>query len=81
LGNISLSQHLMTYMVRVVYDARSRLYAKLSSILKEEELEWQPARSDDLVNIKIKLDMVKIGGGVKPIWLASKSKVYTSTDT
>lgn len=39
------------YGNRVVYDAGSSVEAKLSSVLKEREWIWQPARSDDLVNI------------------------------
>lgn len=38
------------YGYRVVYDA---LDAKLSSVMNGKDWEWQPARSDEVVNIQI----------------------------
>jgi len=49
------------YGYRVVYDARSKIEAKLSSVIKGKEWEWQAAKSEDLVSIQSKLPMVKIG--------------------
>jgi hypothetical protein len=37
----------------------SKPEAKLSSVIKGKEWEWQPARSENLVNIQSKLPMVK----------------------
>lgn len=47
------------YGYRVVYDARNKLEAKLSSVIKGKEWERQPARSENLVKIQSKLPMVK----------------------
>jgi hypothetical protein len=55
------------YGYRVVYDARSKWDAKLSSVMEGKEWEWQPARSEELVSIQSKLPMVKIGEIYKAI--------------
>jgi hypothetical protein len=46
---------------RVVYDAGSKVEAKLSSVLNDKVWSWQPARSYQLVNFQSKLPMVRIG--------------------
>lgn len=72
------------YGYKVVYDARSKMEAKLSSVIKRKWWEWQPAKSEDLVSIQSKLPMVKIGESDKPIWVISKRKeksCYTSVKT
>lgn len=40
---------------RVIYDARSKLDAKLSSVIKGKEWDWLPVRFESLVNIQSKL--------------------------
>jgi hypothetical protein len=69
------------YGYRVVYDAQSRVEAKLSSVISNGEWYWKPARSDDLVKIQSRLHEVKIGLQDKPLWTASKKGVYVSADT
>jgi hypothetical protein len=62
------------YGYKVVYDAQSKMEAKLSSVIKGKKWEWQPAKSEDLVSIQSKLPMVKIGESGKPIWVILKRK-------
>lgn len=38
---------------------------------------WQPARSDEVVNIQNKLSLVKIGEVDKAVWVISKKNSYT----
>jgi hypothetical protein len=64
------------YGYKVVYDARSKMEAKLSSVIKGKKWEWQLAKSEDLVSIQRKLPMVKIGESDKPIWVILKKKIY-----
>ena len=53
---------------------RSKLEAKLSSVIRDLDWFWQPARSNALVDVQSKLHSLNLGGRVTPIWLASKSK-------
>jgi hypothetical protein len=46
---------------RVIYDARSKLDAKLSNVIKGKEWGWLPARFESLVNIQSKLFMIHEG--------------------
>ena len=46
---------------RAVYDARSSLKAKLSSVILNGDWHWIPARSNDLVEIQAKLHEVSLG--------------------
>jgi len=50
------------YGYRVIYDARSKIDAKLSSVIRGGEWNWLSARYDSLVSIQIKLPFVKMGG-------------------
>lgn len=66
---------------RIVYDYCSKLEANLSSVLKDSIWCWRPARSEDLVEIQIKLPKVHLGIVNSPIWTISCSGVYVSADT
>jgi hypothetical protein len=66
---------------RVVYDAGSKVEAKLSSVLNDKVWSWQPARSYQLVNFQSKLPMVRIGVVDQLIWVLSKKGTYTSSET
>lgn len=66
------------YGYRVIYDGRSKLDAKLSTLMNGKEWKWS---SDDLVNIQSKLSFVKIGETDKATWVISKKNCYTSSDT
>lgn len=66
---------------RVIYDAHSRLDARLSSVIKDGEWFWGPARSDSLVEIRSKLSMAALSGNDVPKWVVSKSRNYCSADT
>uniref|UniRef100_A0A2N9J4S2 Uncharacterized protein n=1 Tax=Fagus sylvatica TaxID=28930 RepID=A0A2N9J4S2_FAGSY len=58
---------------QVVYDAASKLDAKLSSVLRDKNWGWSPARSDDLVAIQSKLSLVRLVEEDKSLWIPSKS--------
>ena len=61
------------YGHRIVYDAASSLEAKVDSVLKNEEWDWKPERSEELVIIQSKLNLVKIKEKDSEFWLASSS--------
>jgi hypothetical protein len=44
----------------IIYDSASSMNAKISSVLKNNQWRWRPARSDDLVRIQINCPQVKI---------------------
>jgi hypothetical protein len=69
------------YGFRVVYDAQSRLEAKLSTILINGDWCWCLARFDALVEIQSRLPEIKIGVCDKPIWSASRKGFYVISDT
>jgi hypothetical protein len=61
------------YGFRVIYDARSKLDAKLSSVIRGRDWHWLQARSDSMVAIQSQLPFVKLGDKDIPLWLPSKS--------
>ena len=69
------------YGFRVVYDAHSRLEARLSSVLVNGGWCWSPARSDDLVDIQSRLHEIPLGECDKVIWSASKNGSFVSSAT
>lgn len=69
------------YGYRVVYDSRSKLDAKLFTIMLGKEWNWPPASSEDLVKIQSNLSVVKIGDKDRAFWVTSKNKCYTSRDS
>lgn len=69
------------YGHRAVYDAQSRLEARLSTVLINGVWCQRPARSDALVEIQGRLPEIKIGDCDTPIWSASKKGSYVSSDT
>jgi len=68
------------YGQQIVYDARSKVEAKLSSVLIGKEWCWLPARSDDMVSGQSKLDLVKIGDEDQPCWVVCKKGTYTCSE-
>ena len=48
----------LKYGYRIVYDAASRVEAKVASVLKDKQWIWNPVRSDALVNVQSKLFLV-----------------------
>ena len=62
---------------RVIYDAASRVNAKVSSIIHNKTWNWGSARSDDLVTILSKLPLVAIGDIDTAIWVPSKSGQFS----
>jgi hypothetical protein len=46
----------------VVYDAQSKPEARLSTVIKDGNLNWRPARSEQMADIQSSLYLVKIGG-------------------
>jgi hypothetical protein len=72
---------LENYGHRVVYDAQSRVEAKLSSVILNGEWFWRPGRSKDLVEIQARLHEVRLGLYDKPLWTASRKGIYVSAET
>jgi len=70
-----------TYGFRVVYDAQSRLEAKVSSMIKNKVWYWKAARSNALVDIQSRLPEIKISACDIPIWSISKKGSYVCSDT
>jgi hypothetical protein len=62
---------------RVVYDSRSSIDAKLSSMMKNGDWNWMPARSEELVAIQSRLYLVDFGAQDTPLWLPSKNLKYS----
>ena len=44
----------------VIYDSRSSIDAKLSSVIRGRDWHWLPARSEDLVSIQSRLLLVNL---------------------
>jgi hypothetical protein len=42
------------YGYQVVYDAHSKMEARLSTVIREEKWNWRPARSEELVVLREK---------------------------
>ena len=49
----------LKYGHRIVYDAASKPEAKVDSVIKEKQWIWNPARSDDLMDVQSKLFLVE----------------------
>ena len=64
----------------VIYDARSQIDAKLSSVIRGRDWNCLHARSEALVAIQIHLSFVKFGVSDTPLWLPSKNFRYSSRD-
>jgi hypothetical protein len=67
-GGILLEQ----YGYRVIYDARSKIDAKLATVIHDREWNWPAARSEALVNIQSKLPLVRIGEDKAVLVLSNK---------
>lgn len=59
----------------------SKLEAWLLSVLRNGTWFWNPARSDALVDIQGRVSEVAIGECDKPMWVISKKKKYTGSET
>jgi hypothetical protein len=70
-----------TYGSRVIYDAGSKIDHKLSTVIRDQDWCWQPARYEDLVYIQSSLHLVPIGIKDEPICTASKKGIYTYAET
>jgi len=69
------------YGYRVIFDARSKIDAKLATVIHDREWNWPAARSEALVNIQSKLPLVQIGEEDKAVWVPSKKECCSSRDT
>jgi hypothetical protein len=69
------------YGSRVVYDARSGLNSKLSSVLSNGNWCWNPARSEDLVAIQSRLPEIVLGHVDKPVWKIARNGSFVSSET
>ncbi|KAK3229312.1 hypothetical protein Dsin_001193 [Dipteronia sinensis] len=61
------------YGYRVIYDAHSKLEARLDSVIQSGQWYWPAARSAHLDNIQSRLCMVPIGDEDKAKWNVSKT--------
>jgi hypothetical protein len=64
------------YGYQVVYDAHSKMEARLSTVIREEKWNWRPARSEELVELQSRLSLVEIGEKDVPNWVIAKSGKY-----
>lgn len=64
------------YGYQVVYDAHSKMEARLSTVIREEKWNWRPARSEELVKLRSRLSLVEIGEKDVPKWVIAKSGKY-----
>ena len=55
--------------------------AKFSSLVRDKNWGWSPARSDDLVAIQSKLSLVKFVEEDRSLWIPSKSCKFTTSET
>jgi hypothetical protein len=70
------------YGSRVVYDARSGLNSKLSSVLSNYgNWCWNPARSEDPVAIQSRLPEIVLGHVDKPVWTIARNGSFVSSET
>jgi hypothetical protein len=66
---------------RAIYDAQSSLEAKLAYVIQNGIWAWRPARSEALADIQARSFEVGLGSCDKPIWDASRKKVYVCLET
>uniref|UniRef100_A0A2N9FNM3 Reverse transcriptase domain-containing protein n=1 Tax=Fagus sylvatica TaxID=28930 RepID=A0A2N9FNM3_FAGSY len=71
----------LKYGHRVVYDAASRSDARVASVLKDQEWQWRPARSEELVSIQSKLCLITLGEEDRAVWSASSSGKFSCAAT
>uniref|UniRef100_A0A2N9HE77 Reverse transcriptase domain-containing protein n=1 Tax=Fagus sylvatica TaxID=28930 RepID=A0A2N9HE77_FAGSY len=69
------------YGHRIIYDATSTFNAKVSSVLRNKEWVWRPARSENLVEIQSKLSQIQIMDYDRPIWSTSASGNFSCAAT
>jgi hypothetical protein len=59
------------YHFKVVYDAGIKVNAKLDSVVKDGDWFWPSARSEELVVIQSKLELVERSVEDKPIYVGT----------
>ena len=69
------------YGHRIIYDATSTFNAKVSSVLRNKEWVWRPARSENLVEIQSKLSQIQIMDYDRAIWSISASGNFSCAAT
>lgn len=68
------------YSYRAMYDARSNVGARVSSIIRDGDWFWPAARSNNIVQIQSRLPEVQISEADLPIW-NSKNGIYSCAET
>jgi hypothetical protein len=68
------------YGRRIVFEAGSRLDARLSSVISGRECHWLPARSENKVKVQSLLSLVRLGEKAAPLWLLAKNKIFSCKD-
>jgi hypothetical protein len=69
------------YGHRVIYDAHSKLEARLYSVIKDGLGNLRPTHFDQIVNIQSKMSFVPFGDKDIPHWSASKNGMYYCSHT
>uniref|UniRef100_A0A2N9HTC6 Reverse transcriptase domain-containing protein n=1 Tax=Fagus sylvatica TaxID=28930 RepID=A0A2N9HTC6_FAGSY len=69
------------YGHRIIYDAASTFNAKVSSVLRNKEWVWRPARSENLVEIQSKLSQIQIMDYDGTIWYINASGNFSCAAT
>ena len=70
-----------TYGHRIVYDAASRIDARVASVLKDKEWHWRPARSEEMISIQSKLGLIDLRVEDRAVWTASNSGKFSCAAT
>ena len=71
----------LKYGHRIVYDAASRIDARVASVLKDKEWHWRPARSKEMVSIHSKLGLIDLRVEDRVVWTASNSRKFNCAAT
>ena len=71
----------LKHVHRIIYDATSSSDALLSSVLREGNWHWAPARFENLVSIQSKLCLIDLIDEDRLIWIPSKSGLFSCAKT
>ncbi len=64
-----------------MYDAASRIDARVASVLKDKEWHWRPAGSEEMVSIQSKFGIIDLRVEDKAVWIASNFGKFSCDTT
>jgi hypothetical protein len=64
-----------------MYDAASRIDARVASVLKDKEWHWRPAKSEEMVSIQSKFGIIDLRVEDRAVWTASNSGKFSCATT